>query len=240
MKKHPVDDLFKNKLSGLEKHPSSDAWNRIVLGQEAGQKKFPVWIWYVAAGVAMAVLAGYSVWFNKWESHGPQMARIEVTKPPGKSLLPSENKLDKIVPLIVYRKAESPDSEISIELTSIVPKENPKEAEQMSKNLITEDSVQLSEKQASIGSDIDVPNPVSSQERIVENQPVTKFDTNSNRTTVVRVTYEDDSLEEPKTSRFTRVFRQLKNARAGEHVDWEEVGFNPKSILARVDSKRKQ
>jgi hypothetical protein len=43
--------------------------------------------------------------------------------------------------------------------------------------------------------------------------------------------------DKPRGSRFSRVFRQLKNARAGEKVDWDEVGFNPKDLVARVDDR---
>jgi hypothetical protein len=57
---------------------------------------------------------------------------------------------------------------------------------------------------------------------------------------VVNVIPEEDSLMQPKTSRFTRVFRQLKNARAGEKVNWDEVGFNPKAVLARLDGAKQQ
>ena len=244
MKKHPVDDLFRNKLSELEKQPSSDAWNRIRRAQDAGQKKLPVWIWYVAAGLALALLAGYSVWFNESGSQLPKMAKVELTEPPVEERrkinpVTLTEKFEKQAQMIADTKAEGYSSRIPRDLASTVSKVNDEE-KQISKTPINEVPVQLAENQPASVAQVDIPNAVILKELIKENQPVTKSENNANRTIVVNVTYEDDSLEEPKTSRFTRVFRQLKNARAGEHVDWEEVGFNPKSVLARVDSKRKQ
>jgi hypothetical protein len=48
---------------------------------------------------------------------------------------------------------------------------------------------------------------------------------------------ENESNEKSKSSRFAKVFRQLKNARAGEPVDWQEIGFNPKDVIAKVDGR---
>lgn len=59
-----------------------------------------------------------------------------------------------------------------------------------------------------------------------------------NRTIVVNVDETElDSIEKHKSSRFTKVFRQLKNVRAGEPVNWKDVGFNPKTIAAKIDER---
>jgi hypothetical protein len=34
--------------------------------------------------------------------------------------------------------------------------------------------------------------------------------------------------------------RQLKNAKNGEKVEWDEVGINPNSVLARANRKMEQ
>lgn len=38
-----------------------------------------------------------------------------------------------------------------------------------------------------------------------------------------------------KNKRIKQIFTQLKKAKKGEEVDWDEVGFNPRSLLAKVD-----
>jgi len=34
-----------------------------------------------------------------------------------------------------------------------------------------------------------------------------------------------------------KVWKQLKNAKNGEKVDWDEVGFNPNKLLAKATGK---
>ncbi|KAA6441803.1 hypothetical protein FEM33_00600 [Dyadobacter flavalbus] len=70
---------------------------------------------------------------------------------------------------------------------------------------------------------------VASQPKTKENEP--------SRTIVIAVEAQSNEEDKPKISKFSRVFRQLKNARAGEQVNWEEVGFNPKSLVAKVDDR---
>ncbi|MFN8348011.1 MAG: hypothetical protein U0X91_23610 [Spirosomataceae bacterium] len=49
---------------------------------------------------------------------------------------------------------------------------------------------------------------------------------------------DENILNEPrKSTRMAKVWRQLKNAKNGEKVDWEEVGFNPNKLLAKATRK---
>ena len=70
MKKHPVDDLFKRKLEGLERTPSAHAWLKIQERQPAKRRPL-VWEWYAAAGVAVAVTASVAP---------PQLPRLAVAR----------------------------------------------------------------------------------------------------------------------------------------------------------------
>ncbi|MDF7821667.1 hypothetical protein P1X15_28885 [Runella sp. MFBS21] len=48
----------------------------------------------------------------------------------------------------------------------------------------------------------------------------------------------ENLLNKPrKSTRMTKVWQQLKNAKNGEKVDWEEVGFNPNKVLAKATGK---
>lgn len=40
-----------------------------------------------------------------------------------------------------------------------------------------------------------------------------------------------------KSTRMAKVWKQLKNAKNGEKVDWDEVGFNPNKLLAKATGK---
>ncbi|RDB04149.1 hypothetical protein [Runella aurantiaca] len=51
---------------------------------------------------------------------------------------------------------------------------------------------------------------------------------------------EDDILNKPrKSTRMAKVWKQLKNAKNGERVDWDEVGFNPNKMLAKATGKER-
>lgn len=47
-----------------------------------------------------------------------------------------------------------------------------------------------------------------------------------------------DLLNKPrKSTRMAKVWQQLKNAKNGEKVDWDEVGFNPNKLVAKAIGK---
>ncbi len=49
---------------------------------------------------------------------------------------------------------------------------------------------------------------------------------------------DDNIFNEPrKSSRMVKVWKQLKNAKNGEKVDWDEVGFNPNKLVAKATGK---
>ena len=52
---------------------------------------------------------------------------------------------------------------------------------------------------------------------------------------VVVVSGNSNELSTPKKSRLGKFFKQLKNLKNGEGVEWEEVGVNPNKILARAN-----
>lgn len=53
--------------------------------------------------------------------------------------------------------------------------------------------------------------------------------------------FDDNLLNKPrKSTRMAKVWKQLKNAKNGERVDWDEVGFNPNKMLAKATGKEKE
>jgi hypothetical protein len=50
--------------------------------------------------------------------------------------------------------------------------------------------------------------------------------------------FDNNLINQPrKSSRMAKVWKQLKNAKNGERVDWDEVGFNPNKLLAKATGK---
>lgn len=128
----------------------------------------------------------------------------------------------------------------------------PKAAEQIAKAPVDEDEeiqqgpvIALNEKPSAAVHAIQpepIHNPVTQGIKTLPDEPAVsrgnKPEPEPTRTIVVAVeTGAIEAEEKPRNTRFARVFRQLKNARAGEKVDWEEVGFNPKNLVARVDDR---
>lgn len=59
-------------------------------------------------------------------------------------------------------------------------------------------------------------------------------------TTVGADDFDDNLLNKPrKSTRMAKVWKQLKNAKNGERVDWDEVGFNPNKMLAKATGKER-
>lgn len=267
MKKHPVDDLFKRKLEGLERTPSENAWLKIRESQPANSRSV-VWGWYAAAGVAAAVMGGYLVWQSEQDvlPGGIKTQRIvAAARPVEKKDLgtsPVENLNESVEHLPAAEKAgnalaenedknqkrasNAPETASSrIAQTQRAEKHNIKvtiaqpepEPNALAVAIVEKPSVLVNATQAK-PAEI----PVSQDIKTLPDKPavsqVNKPEPEPTRTIIVEVeTGTKEAEEKPRHTRFARVFRQLKNARAGEKVDWDEVGFNPKDLVARVDDR---
>ena len=265
MKKHPVDDLFKRRLEGLERTPSENAWLKIQEKQSARslpvRGRLIVWGWYAAAGVAAAVMGGYLVWQNQQaalpggiKSH----QTIAIARPAQKDSVvsPIEKSISPVERLAAAEKAgnglvnDQKDLKPAIHVAEIARTRN---APKQVKEIPLADPEQIEDVQAvALNEKPSVPantiqpepgnTPVVQGIKILPDEPavsrVNKPEAEPTRTIVVAVeTGTNEADDKPRGSRFSRVFRQLKNARAGEKVDWDEVGFNPKSLVARVDDR---
>lgn len=271
MKKHPVDDLFKRKLEGLERTPSENAWLKIQEKQPAKSRP-AVWGWYAAAGVAAAVMGGYLVWQNQQGvSPGdiqPQQTVASAKPAPVDSAIYTVEKLNAPVEQLTAAETEG-NAEVDHSgkilkpahkatgngETQIAKAQDGKTPNAKAPRIQTPDiqpepvqntpivamaekpSVPMNAMQAE-----PIKSPVAQDVKTLPDEPavsrVNKPEPEPTRTIVVAVeTGTNEAEEKPRNTRFARVFRQLKNARAGEKVDWDEVGFNPKNLVARVDDR---
>ncbi|WP_221389896.1 hypothetical protein [Dyadobacter sp. NIV53] len=250
MKKHPVDDLFKRKLSDLEKQPSNMAWSRIQSEQKAVKKRFAAWIWYAAASVTIVLISGYLVW--KVQNSDAQKYTSEKTvaqiETPGRikikatsldsiagSVLITEEKqialVDNKITIRTQRKGKAVGKDSNSDLHK---SEFHYDADKL--NTGTDQIANVPLKNIPVEMPESAISPNFEKEIIPVSGLAAMNEKAENRTIVVHVDT-DNSNEKSKPSRFAKVFRQLKNARAGEPVDWKDVGFSPKVIVARVDEK---
>ncbi len=267
MKKHPVDDLFKRKLEGLERTPSENAWLKIQEKQSASPERgrSVVWGWYAAAGVAAAVMGGYLVWQNQQVASPGNMKpqqTIAAARPAqiDSVVSPVENSnapVEQLASTEEIGNGAAEDSGRDFKRTHKTPETAPTQVAKTA-NTQTQDIqtpiaepvqnapvMALNEKPSVPVNAIQpetVKKPVAQDVKTLPDEPavsqVNKPEPEPTRMIVVAVeTGPNEAEEKPRNTRFARVFRQLKNARAGEKVDWDEVGFNPKNLVARVDDR---
>jgi len=247
-KPNKIDDLFAHKLSNLERTPSPDLWQRIEQGQKKESHRLGGWYWYAAASVAILLLAGYMMWQSGGQKIGPQgqMARTEqVIKPKeGKPDSPAleMNEKEALVSTGKTESSESSDQHKLVQKATFT-------AVEKAVGLIQPDS-----RRTPILEDIkiaQVEKPKTNPEQLIaktnEVEPLQPVEGQApgtvltalpqKRIVVAHVEMENLDKENPAPSKFIRVMRQLKNAKQGDEVEWDELGFNPKRILARADER---
>ncbi|HEV7378512.1 MAG TPA: hypothetical protein VGN64_01860 [Dyadobacter sp.] len=233
MKKHPIDDIFKKKLEGIERKPSAAAWERMKPAKE--EKRLPLFVWYMAAGITVTLLAGYMIWMSEAGNVGVEL--VTKTSPPAQVEKPiidpsvnadsmSAMKIDLIATSAKIPVKSRPDQETekSSETKVIQP---------MVANL---EPVTRKETQAIDTSMEPVYPEIEPIREVADATPAVQNEVES-RTIVVNVTEPKAEVEQEKSSRLGKIFRQLKNVKHGESVDWKEIGFNPKEVVARVDGR---
>jgi hypothetical protein len=253
MKKHPVDDLFKRRLTELDKKPSGDAWLKIQERSKT-QRRNVGWIWYAAASVLIAMLGGYLAW--KGGAYGliqrgnnqKVVAKVSTKEQaqPAEQIEKGDNSQNQIA------VEENEKGHVTLKPTPTISHEKSYKTKKTHPESVAstqnEIAVAVPEKRQAAGIDEQDHNesPSIAQKiedvKILPDEPavsrVSKQDAEPIRIIIAAVETSEDELDhKPKNSRFSRVFRQLKNARAGERVDWEEVGFNPKTLVAKVDDR---
>ncbi|MCF2445360.1 hypothetical protein L0657_15430 [Dyadobacter sp. CY345] len=251
MRKHPVDDLFQKRLTSLEKKPSELAWKRIQEGQKKKSRRIVAWVWYAAASVVLTLVTSYLVWQGQNDISSPMHAGSEIAK-----VEKSTSKQAEVADSIQTESGSLSNDEAK----SSLPSEQPT----LAKREIVKESPSIkakAERQAEINSanqpapvQIAKIEPVKAEEVKIENAEIQRSistekvipktvelaqrdEKKPDRTIIVEVEEPESEGKDKSKSRLSRVFRQLKNVREAEPVDWEDVGFNPKSIIARADDR---
>ncbi len=252
MKKHPVDELFAKKLSTWEPKASSDVWKRIEAKQkEKATKVVPVgWYWYAAASVVVVMLASYLVWQGQASESGQdtrtiaqtnQKATEKAKKSQPEEVLPESERLAAINEPIRAKETiqiSSADTATAIKAKTktrshpleeeLAPASDDVAIAKVEREATGTNALPLANKQIAVQPSVQVP-AVQAEEKTEEAA--------ASRVIIAHIETDDLSEENPKSSKFIRILKQLKNAKQGEAVDWDEVGINPKRILARADER---
>lgn len=252
MKKHPIDDLFARKLSSWEPKASPDLWNKIAEKQQTSSRKGGWWYWYAAAGVVLVMMAGYLVWQGQssaLQSANTTVAKLDVLREPtqenqriveqdsDQAMLATLDDLNNEIPT----RRQSPPSVTVLDTNPTVEKEEKylsvidiPDLKPIQKEGGATYTSEISEKSMPVIVPVatEMALGMSEESKIVQPQ---------NRVIVAHILVSEDETKPDglKSSKFIKVLRQLKNVKEGDAVDWEEVGFNPKKLIARADERLK-
>jgi hypothetical protein len=249
MKKHPVDELFAKKLTEWEPRASSDLWKKIEARQAKPTRRLGGGYWFAAAGVSIALLSGYLVWQGKsTQPHttGTEIARQEPAIMPQKEVekltIPADGaELMARVETSDPKNGSAGETSPAPEKTGVVMEEN--KATQQQESVRTLDEVEIA---AIPRGEIKPETEIAGNDKLastpaVEIPSVTKSEEPSKtRVIIAHIPTEGEaSQDDQKSSKLIHILRQLKNAKEGEAVDWDVVGFNPKKLMARADQRLK-
>jgi hypothetical protein len=111
MQDNELDDLFRNKLDGLEVEPSGKVWGNIMAGLDEGKKKKPLWA-YISAAASILVIATAALLLIKEQEVKPEHNTQRLTK-----VQPINKKGDKIAQdeqQAIAQNAENSDAPVAI------------------------------------------------------------------------------------------------------------------------------
>lgn len=255
MEKPNIDKLFNERLQNYERKPRPEAWDKLQARLQQNETPIvPLW-WKVARAASVVLLlgvVGYIAWNNttKSEIEGTNVAvgnnhpKVQGTNPtqPNKST--------------VLEKATKVENSVEESVAQTKPLLNKRTKQNAHNNMIKEHFDKLIEVTKN------TQEPVLAQKETPQSQPKA---TNNTIVLVVEASSEqvapkvtetivlsmveapvNTGTERPgwveeasnrKTSKLGKLWNQLKRAKNGEGVDWNELGVKPQKVLARADAK---
>ena len=133
--KHPVDQLFKKKLSGYNAAPSADAWEKFQAYQK-NEKVRKVKTWYprIAATILLLITASYLIMVNKINTNAVEVDLSKISKAAVTPELLTPVKPEP--PLIAEAEADFTDNNVATVKTVIVRNAGPASVEEATAGVI--------------------------------------------------------------------------------------------------------
>ncbi len=254
MEKHPIDRRFGQALRQHETAPRPEAWHRLErkLGREEPRRLVPFWAYGVAASVALLLLAGLW-WLRQPDATAEVRNQVAVQTKPiqpsgSKPLTPKAPASEKITdstlptaaPRLAQRTSSKPVKPLSAE-TQSAPRQ-PEAVPVVKPELKLEAPVQVAATErpepANVVEEPKATQPTAAQVTTPAPEPA-KLAPTTLVVTLKNTDFDEKPTDEQprKRNRLGRILRQLGNAKNGDRVDWNEVGFNPNTLLARAEEK---
>jgi hypothetical protein len=244
MKKQSIDSLFAQKLQQAEIAPRQEAWAKLQ-GRMTKKEEKIIWLPYFrwSAAASVVLLAGFGIWFLNGPSKTTNLALTNNAKSVKRTILQKNDilKTGKIELHIANNQSNNTKNKVSTSIEISKPKRVIQQGEVIiAKNepVIVEPPIKKVE--------IVVPEP--SLQTIAVIEPIKKQE----QTVILELSEPVDVLPEngiitlkstlvsnlPKEKRINKIFRQLKNLKNGDDVDWQEVGVKSPKLLARLNNEK--
>lgn len=256
-KKHPIDQLFSERLGSYERRPSTAAWQK--LNERLENKKtrrLGGWVTYtIAASVAILLLAGW--W---WLGNQPADTSMASTAMPSSGIIAKQPKeaIEKqanevMVQNVILKPAQATQLIEHQQVATVKTTSNnlPQIQELPNTKEVPTQELLARENQPQVVTNAVAEEKISTklpEQQTMIAQVMAKHEPEQNTTLVVNIgstedlftnkTITDESFTDEKVkkqSRVARIFKQLKKAKEGERVDWDEVGFDPNRLVAKAD-----
>ncbi|RAK02186.1 hypothetical protein LX87_00302 [Larkinella arboricola] len=246
MSKHPIDDLFARQLREHGLKPERATWEELQRRMNAKEARHSSFVWWYASAASVATVLLVSWWM--WSGNGPvetntgtnQMAQQVIKKarpdkitigpaPQTAVIEPAEEPVIASNKPVVRRTTATKASRQPIQAI-----ERPQAIEAPVPTVAVEDQptpdVQIAEvdkKESERTLVVKIATPAIEANELVATTEPQASDLN------------ETDEEQPRKKRFRigRVLRQLNKLKAGEPVEWREVGIQPGTLMARASEK---
>jgi hypothetical protein len=250
MSQHPIDDLFASKLRDHGVKPERASWDELQRRMNEKEERKSPFIWWYASAASVAVLLLVSWWlWSGGETGKPGLDQNRIAQQTPKKSAPSKTgSADQTIeelkpnetPVIAYQKpTDSPKkAPTTVHHQSAKTVQQPIEEPAIIEQPVTPTLREEVQKPETLVADVAPKQPertlvvqiatpeIKSTALVAANEPTPSESAESN----------DD---QPKKKRFRlgRVLRQFNKLKAGESVEWEDVGVQPGALIARASEK---
>ncbi|ODS78656.1 MAG: hypothetical protein ABS46_16745 [Cytophagaceae bacterium SCN 52-12] len=247
-----LDELFKRKLEGHDSPVGEELWNR--LNKRRLSKPGPAW--YSRKFMAAAIVSGIAVAGGIWLSMPAEKERLSALTPGNVQDAPQRVAHEAELPAVTdsispgYADATIPAPPVFADAGK---KTAGAESAGTRKDIPVQPDLKKSGEVASRAGENEpaAADPAPAPQRESENKqaetrvlivyvrPPAKLDEAEEKPggelMAVTESVKSEVVEERKKLSLKRLFRQLKNAKTGEKINWEELGISPQRVFANVD-----
>jgi hypothetical protein len=258
--KDKIDKLFSEKLDAFEVKPRAQAWEKLENKINNKNKKRTIG-WYrfaIAASVALLVFVGGISYFNNSDpiNSQPNLASNTTKATDNEAAIAGKEKVSsqenakayaKINHALIKRSLPNTDKKGRIYFYENGQAKPETAIEFIAKNEKTESENPIIKtiNQEKIVGVLAENTPIKVEEikgeQALKDEDLTIIFTVANfEKPTMNESNNDENLGKEKKSKYlTKLYKQLINAKNGDKVDWNEVGFKPSKILARAENKIK-